>query len=229
MSGSSLAFSLKNTHMSTKSICLSLVTAFAGPFFSIFCHCHTLIHVTLWRGRARPPALPHQHRHSSPGAPGHAGLGGRGLRGAAGPPSHRHPLLRRAGKPSLQELTTHGTAPSGEPSVGLLLRVSTNWGFYLPCVHAYFSSSHLRGRRWLFKGERNAKPSPREARAPGRGTCWGRRCPWPRGFCCSRGDATLVTLPDAAAPAGARAQCRCWASVHGHVLTLQPARVCLAF
>lgn len=56
MSCSSLAFSLKNTHMSTKSICLSLVTAFAGPFFSIFCHCHTLIHVTLRRGRAQPPA-----------------------------------------------------------------------------------------------------------------------------------------------------------------------------
>lgn len=101
--------------------------------------------------------------------PAMPGWGGRGLRGAAGPPSHRHPLLRRARKPSLQELSTHGTAPSGEPSVGLLLRVSTNWGFYLPCFHAYSSSSHLRGRRWLFKGERNAKPSPREARAPGRG------------------------------------------------------------
>lgn len=56
MSCSSLAFSLKNTHMSTKSICLSLVTAFAGPFFSIFCHCHTLIHVTLQHWRAHPTA-----------------------------------------------------------------------------------------------------------------------------------------------------------------------------
>lgn len=80
MSGSSLAFSLKNTHMSTKSICFSLVTAFAGPFFSIFCHCHTLIHVTLLCRRANVcPSARHQHRPSVPPGPDPGLEGARGL------------------------------------------------------------------------------------------------------------------------------------------------------
>lgn len=82
MSGSSLAFSLKNTHMSTKSICFSLVTAFAGPFFSIFCHCHTLIHVTLLCRRAS--AAPLQGPGTAPPSlldlcPGWGGPGGSGF------------------------------------------------------------------------------------------------------------------------------------------------------
>lgn len=160
MSGSSLAFSLKNTHMSTKSICLSLVTAFAGPFFSIFCHCHTLIHVTLRRGKAQPPALQHQHQHGSARAshwPGQRAAGG--PRGLSFRPGLRVPPQSTRGSDSSHGISAH---PCSSSCIfcGLSLKDFKKTSvLYLPCFHAFSSSSHLGGRRRLFKEEKksNAK------------------------------------------------------------------------
>ena len=107
-----------------------------------------------------------------------AGEGPRGLRlhvGAEGPTpartlapgsdsSHgRRSAPRGPGNESLQKLTTYGSAPSGASSVAFFLRISTNWDFYLPCFHAFSSSSHLGGRKRLFKQEKNAMPNPRSS------------------------------------------------------------------
>lgn len=156
MSGSFLAFSLKNTHMSTKSICFSLVTAFAGPFFSIFCHCHTLIRVTLLCRRASAcPSACRQHSSPVPAGPVPRLEWSRGLRlltrgGGHTPGCCSAPLgldMNHCRSKVLLPVPLHLLVIFC--GVRGFLRISL--GFFFPIIYLVFLSFHLGERMRLFK------------------------------------------------------------------------------
>lgn len=143
--------------MSTKSICFSLVTAFAGPFFSIFCHCHTLIHVTLLCRRASAcPSARHQHRPPVP--PGWI-LGWRGQGALAGAEVTPGVLLRSSGS-GQEPLQRQSAPPRARASPGYLLwgggilRISTIWFLLFTLFSFCF---HLGERVRIFKWTKECK------------------------------------------------------------------------
>lgn len=126
---------------------------------------HQLLHTDTSMACLVPPGLATSCRAGPSGLRLHAGAKGPTPAQKLAPGSdsshgRRSVPLGPADGP-LQKLTAYSSAPSGVSSVGFFLRISTNWVFYLPCSHAFTSSSHLGGKRRLFKQEKNAMPNPR--------------------------------------------------------------------